>query len=75
MSDYRRDLLDWRLNFLHTYTRLVTTLNYSAIVKFHALRITTAHAKSFSVRSAFTRSCLVTATTMVILLLPCSSPV
>jgi hypothetical protein len=28
-------------------TRLVTTLNYSAVANLHTLQITTAHAKSF----------------------------
>jgi hypothetical protein len=42
-------------------TRLVTTLNYSAIVDLHILQITTAHAKSFPACSVFTSSCLVTA--------------
>jgi hypothetical protein len=46
MCDYRR-VLDWRLDLLNTLTRLVTTLNYSAIANLHDLQITTAHAKSF----------------------------
>jgi hypothetical protein len=33
----------------HFNTRLMTTLNYSAIVNLHTLKPTTAHAKSFCV--------------------------
>jgi hypothetical protein len=38
-------VLDWRLELLTTLTRLVATLNYSAISDLHTLQITTAHAK------------------------------
>jgi hypothetical protein len=69
MSDYRRGFgLD--IGFIdHFNTRLVTTLNYSAIADFHTL------IKSFPACSVFTSSCLVTAPTMTIPLLPRSSPV
>jgi hypothetical protein len=59
----------------HFSIRLVSTLNYSAIADFHTLQITTAHAKSFPAWSVFTSSCLVTAPTMAISLLPCSSAI
>jgi hypothetical protein len=61
MSDSRRGVgLD--IGFIgHFNTRLVITLNYSAIANFHTLQITTAHAKSFPACSAFTRRFLVTA--------------
>jgi hypothetical protein len=45
----------------HFNTRLVKTLNYSAIADLHTLQITTAHAKSFPVCSVFTRRFPVTA--------------
>jgi hypothetical protein len=74
MSDSRRGF-GLEIGFIdHFNTQLVFTLNYSAIADFHALQITTAHAKSFSARSVFTSSCLVTAPTMAIPLLPSSSP-
>jgi hypothetical protein len=58
----------------HFNTRLITTLNYSAISNFRILQFTRAHAESFPARSVFTGSCLVTAPTMAIPLLPCSGP-
>jgi hypothetical protein len=59
----------------HFNTRLMTTLNYSAISKLHTLQFTRAHAKSFPACCVFISSCLVTAPTMAIPLLLCSSPV
>jgi hypothetical protein len=38
----------------HFSTKLVSTLNYSAIANFHTLQITTADAKSFLAVSVFT---------------------
>jgi hypothetical protein len=59
-SDYKRGL-DWRLDLLTTCnTQLVIPLNHSAIVDFHILQITTAHAKSFEC-CVFTSRSLVTA--------------
>jgi hypothetical protein len=47
MSDYRWGF-GLEIGFIdHFNTRLMTTLNYSAIADFHTLQITTAHAKSF----------------------------
>jgi hypothetical protein len=46
MSDNRRGL-DCRLGLLTALTRLVITLNYSAIADLHTLQLTTAHAKFF----------------------------
>jgi hypothetical protein len=45
----------------HFNTRLVTTLNYSAIADFNILQITTAHAKSFQSAAVPTSRSLVTA--------------
>jgi hypothetical protein len=59
----------------HFNTELVVTLNCNAIVNFHTLQITSVHANYFPVRSVFTSSWLVTASTMANHLLPCSSPV
>jgi hypothetical protein len=74
MSDSRRGLgLD--IGFIDYFnTQLVTTLNHSATVNFHNLQFTKVHGKSFPARSVFTSSCLVTALTMAIPLLPASSP-
>jgi hypothetical protein len=72
MSDYRRGFgLD--IEFIYHFN---TTLNhnYSAIVNLHTLQITRAHVKSFTFRSVFTSSCLVTALIMAISLLPFWSP-
>jgi hypothetical protein len=71
MSDSRRG---FGLDLLITLTQLVTTLNYSAIADFHTLQIIRAHAKSSPACSILTRSFLVTAPTVTIPLLPCSSP-
>jgi hypothetical protein len=49
----------------HFHTRLVTTLNCSAIDNFHNLQIIIAHAKSFRARSVFTSNWLVTASNNV----------
>jgi hypothetical protein len=47
MSDYRWGF-GLEIGFIgHFNTRLVTTINYSAIADLHTLQITTAHAKSF----------------------------
>jgi hypothetical protein len=47
MSDSRRNF-GLRIGFIgHFITRLVTTINYSAIADFHVLQITTVHVKSF----------------------------
>jgi hypothetical protein len=47
MSDYRRGF-GFEIGFTdHFNTRLVTTLNYSAIVDFHTLQIATAHDNFF----------------------------
>jgi hypothetical protein len=60
MGNYRRDLrLEIKFT-AHFNTRLVTTLNYSAIADLHTLQITTAYVKSFY--SVFTSRSLVTAT-------------
>jgi hypothetical protein len=61
MSDSRRGFgLD--IGFIGRFnTPLAITLNYSAIVNFQTLQITTAHAKSFPACSVFTRRFLVTA--------------
>jgi hypothetical protein len=58
----------------HFNIQLVITLNYNAIGDFHTLQITRRRSKSFPDRFVFTCSCLVTAPTMAITLLPCSSP-
>jgi hypothetical protein len=71
MSDSRRGFgLD--IGFID-HLHVVTTNNYNSIADFHTLQITRAHTKSFSARSVFTSSCLVTAPTIAIPLLPCSS--
>jgi hypothetical protein len=54
----------------HFHTRLVTTFIYSAIANFHTLQSTKTQAPN-----VFISSCLVAGPTMVILQLPCSSPV
>jgi hypothetical protein len=47
MGDYRRGF-GLEIGFIdHFNTRLVNTLNYSAIADFHTLQITTPYAKSF----------------------------
>jgi hypothetical protein len=59
----------------HFNTQLVITLNYSATANFHThYKITRAHTKSFPACSVFISSCLITAPTMAIPLLPSSSP-
>jgi hypothetical protein len=55
-------------------TQLMITLNYSAITDFCTIQIMTAHATFFPARNVFTSSCLVTAPTMAIPLVPVSSP-
>jgi hypothetical protein len=64
--------LELDIGFIDHYNTI--TFNYSAIADFHTLPITSTHAKSFPALSVFTSSCLVTAPTMVILLLPWSCP-
>jgi hypothetical protein len=74
MRDSRRGF-GLEIGFIdHFNTQLEITINYSAIADSHTLQITIAHAKSFPARSVFTSSCLVTAPTMAIPLLPCSRP-
>jgi hypothetical protein len=41
-------VLDWKMDLLTTYTRLVHTFNYNAIANLHTLQITWASAKPFS---------------------------
>jgi hypothetical protein len=55
------------------HLQVVITNNYNTIADFHTLQITTVYAKDFPACSAFTRHVLVTALTMAITLLPCSS--
>jgi hypothetical protein len=55
MSDYRGGF-----GFVD-HLRVVTTDNYNIIADFHTLQITTAHAKSYTAFSVFTRRFLVTA--------------
>jgi hypothetical protein len=45
----------------HFNTHHAITLNYSTIVKFHTLKITSVHIKFFPACSVFTSICLVTA--------------
>jgi hypothetical protein len=60
-SDYRQDF-GLEIGFIdHLNTRLVTTLNYTTVVDFHALQITTAHAKSLQSALVSTSRSLVTA--------------
>jgi hypothetical protein len=55
------EVLDWVLDLLTTWnTRLVITLNYSAIANLHTLLFTRTHGKSFPARSVITRRLLVT---------------
>jgi hypothetical protein len=56
------------------YTQLVTTSNYGANANLHTLQFTATHTQSFLARSVFTSSCLITALTIAIPLLPGSIP-
>jgi hypothetical protein len=49
------------MDFVHLYTPLGTTSNYSAIADFHTLQINTAPAKTFPACYVFTNRSLVTA--------------
>jgi hypothetical protein len=61
MRDYRRGF-GLEIGFIdHFNTRLVTTLNYSAVADLHTLQITRGHAKSFPVCNVFPSRFLVTA--------------
>jgi hypothetical protein len=61
MSDYRWGFGS-EFGFIGLFnTRLVTTINYSAIADLDTQQITTAHDKSFPARSVFTNRSLVTA--------------
>jgi hypothetical protein len=63
------------IRFIHHFnTQFVTTLNYRHSAVLYTLQIARVHAKSFPAISIFTSICLVTAPTIVIPLLPCSSP-
>jgi hypothetical protein len=74
MSDYGRGF-GLEIGFIdHFNKRIVATFIFSAIANLNTLHITRAHAKSFRALSVFISSCLVTALTMVIPLLPYSSP-
>jgi hypothetical protein len=58
-GDYWRSL-DWGLDLLTTYTRLVTTSNYNGTANLHNSQMTTAHAKPFWVCCVFTSHSLAT---------------
>jgi hypothetical protein len=61
MSDSRRGFGFYIGSIDHFTTQLVNTLNYSVIINSPTLEITSAQAKSFSVRSVFSTIYLVTA--------------
>jgi hypothetical protein len=72
LSDYRRGF-GFDIGFIdHFNTHLIITLNYSTIADLHTLQITITHT-SLSACSVFIRRFQVTASTMVIHLLPCLS--
>jgi hypothetical protein len=58
MGDYRQ-VLDCRLDLLTILTRIVATLNRSAICDLHNLQLTTGRLKSFLSASVFTSHSLV----------------